>query len=287
VSDLRRRMEFAADAARGAGEVVMRFFQKSPAVESKADRTPVTEADRAAERFLRERIRAAFPRDGLLGEEFGEVPGESGRRWLIDPIDGTKSFIQGVPLFGVVLGVEGPDGPEAGAVYLPALDELVCAARGEGAWWNGARARVSAVDRLDQACVIYTTLRTFDQAGPEAAAGGRRLFAACRLQRGWGDCYGHMLVATGRAEVMLDPVLNPWDSSPFPAILEEAGGTFTDWGGRRTIHGGSGISTNGRLFPEVQAILHPAAGGGPPIDPAGEARGGATGGGKTQRGTTS
>ncbi len=263
MSDLRRRMEFAADVARGAGEVVMRHFQKALEVERKADRSPVTEADRAAERFIRERIRSAFPRDGLLGEELGEEPGTSGRRWLIDPIDGTKSFVQGVPLFGVLVGVEGPEGPEAGAVYLPALDELVCGARGEGAWWNGARARVSAVGDLGEACLVYSSLRNFDLAGPGPAAAWRRLASASRIQRGWGDCYGHVLVATGRAEAMFDPILNPWDSSPFPPILAEAGGTFTDWDGRPTIHGGSGISTNGRLLPEVLALLRAPPGGGP------------------------
>ena len=255
MSDLSLRMEFATETARAAGAIALRFYQKAPEVERKADNTPVTAADRGAEMLIRERIRAAYPGDGILGEEFGEVPGTSGRRWIIDPIDGTKSFIQGVPLFGVLIGLEGPEGCEAGAVHFPALDEMVCAARGEGAWWNGQRARVSAVASISEACIAYTSLRNFEKAGPASVAAWRRLSAATRIQRGWGDCYGHILVATGRAEAMFDPLLNPWDCAPFPPILEEAGGTFTDCEGNRTIRGGNGISTNGRLFGAVLDLV--------------------------------
>jgi histidinol-phosphatase len=256
LSELRERMEFASDLARQAGAVALRYFQTKLDVEEKPDRSPVTAADRAAEELIRKRIQEAYPEDGIEGEEFGKRPGKSGRLWLVDPIDGTKSFVQGVPLFGVLIGLQGPDGPEAGVVFLPALDELVCGARGEGAWWNGARARVSDVASLDQACLAYTSHKNFELLGPEAVAGWMRLSAASRLQRGWGDCYGHLLVATGRAEAMFDPILSDWDCGPFPAILEEAGGTFTDWRGNRTIRGASGISTNGKLFPEVMALLH-------------------------------
>jgi histidinol-phosphatase len=261
VSELGGRMEFASDVARAAGAVALRHFGKGIAVERKADRTPVTAADREAEDLIRGRIEAAYPRDGILGEERGEKPGTSGRRWIIDPIDGTKSFIQGVPLFGVIIGLEGPEGAEGGAVYMPALDELVCAARGEGTWWNGRRARVSAVSDLAEACVVYTSLRNFDAGPPGARAAWARISSATRIQRGWGDCYGHVLVATGRAEVMLDPLLNPWDCAPFPVILEEAGGSFTDWGGNRTFRGGSGISTNGRLYERIRALLKVPDGG--------------------------
>ncbi len=258
MSDLRRRMEFAEDLARKAGGVVLRYYQKSLSVERKADRTPVTAADREAEELLREQIQAAFPEDGILGEEFGERPGTTGKRWILDPIDGTKSFVQGVPLFGMLIGLEGSEGSEMGVVYLPALDELVCAARGEGSWWNGRRAKVSDVGDLSEACITYTSLRTFNQAGPHATRAWPRLAASTRIQRGWGDCYGHLLVATGRADAMFDPILNSWDCSPWPPILEEAGGTFTDWNGNRTIHGGSGISTNGRLLRPVLEILQGA-----------------------------
>jgi len=251
-------MEFAADLARKAGAVVLRHYQQALSVERKADRTPVTAADRAAEELMREEIRASYPEDGVLGEEYGEIAGSSGMRWVLDPIDGTKSFIQGVPLFGMLIGLEGPEGSVAGAAYFPALDEMICAARGEGSWWNGRRAGVSRVDDLSEACITYTSLRNFDQAG--AMAAWESLAAATRIQRGWGDCYGHLLVATGRAEAMFDPILNSWDCSPWPPILEEAGGTFTDWKGNRTIHGGSGFSTNGRLFRPVLDLLGGGAG---------------------------
>jgi len=259
LSDLRRRMKFASELARAAGGVALRYFQTDLAVEQKADLSPVTVADRAAEELIRGRIAAAYPEDGIIGEEFGERAGRSGWNWVVDPIDGTKSFVQGVPLFGVLIGVEGPQGPVVGAVFLPALAEMVCAARGEGCWWNGRPARVSRVDRMEQACFSYTSLKNFEEAGRGAAEGWRRLQTASRLQRGWGDCYGHILVATGRAEAMFDPILSPWDCAPLLPILEEAGGTFTDWQGNRTIRGGSGISTNGRLFEGVFALLRGGA----------------------------
>lgn len=260
------RMEFAADLAKAAGAVALRHFQTELVIEEKADRSPVTIADRECERLIRERISAAYPDDGIFGEELGETPGKSGWRWVVDPIDGTKSFVQGVPLFGVLIGLERAEGPEVGAVYLPALSELVCGARGEGSWWNGRRARVSSVDRLADACLSYTSVKTFEEAGPDRLAAWTRLCDASRLQRGWGDCYGHVLVATGRAEVMLDPILSPWDCAALLPILEEAGGTFTDWRGGRTIHGGSGISTNGKLFAPLFRILEEGFRSGTPAD---------------------
>jgi len=263
VSDLRSRMDFAADLARAAGAVAMRYYQTQLPVEWKADRTPVTAADRESEKLIRDGIDRLYPHDGILGEELGERRGRSGKNWIVDPIDGTKSFLQGVPLWGVLIGLEGPEGPEMGIVYLPALDELVCAARGQGCLWNGKPAKVSPVTDLSQACFSYTSLETFQKAGPEVAASWPRLQAASRLQRGWGDCYGHVLVATGRADAMFDPVLAAWDCAPFLPILEEAGGSFTDWKGNRTIRGGSGLSTNGKLLEPVLALLRgPAKEGG-------------------------
>lgn len=259
MSDLRSRMEFASELARAAGALTLRYFQTELQVERKADLSPVTAADRASEQLIRDRIAAAFPEDGILGEELGEQPGRSKRRWVVDPIDGTKSFVQGVPLYGVLIGLEGPEGAELGVVHLPALGELVCAARGEGCFWNGRPARVSAVAELSEACLSYTGAVNFEQAGPGAAAAWERLKRTTRIQRGWGDCYGHILVATGRAEAMLDPVLSVWDCAPLLPILEEAGGTFTDWSGRRTIRGGSGVSTNKRIFEPLFDVIRGVA----------------------------
>lgn len=262
MSDLGQRMEFAAELAQKAGQATLRHFGTALAVESKADQSPVTIADREAETLIRAAIEARFPNDAILGEEFGEREGVSGWRWVVDPIDGTKSFIHGVPLYGVMIGLEDRDGPAVGAVALPPLGEIISAGRGLGCWWNGRRARVSSIGSLSKACVAFTALETFDERGPEAVAAFQRLRQATRLQRGWGDCYGHMLVATARADVMLDPVLNRWDCVALLPILEEAGGRFTDWWGRRSVDGGSGISTNSALFEAVQGAIHLGGGSG-------------------------
>lgn len=253
-ASLRQRLEVAVDAVWKAGRSTLRHFQGPIPVELKADSTPVTLADRESEEVLFSSLRGAFPADGFLGEERGEVEGASGFRWVVDPIDGTKSFLQGVPLYGVLAALEDPGGDViVGVAGFPALGEIVAAARGEGCWWNGRRARVSGTETLAQACVAYTSIKTFE--GSDRLGALLRLHAACRIARGWGDCYGHALVATGRADLMVDPVLADWDCAALVPILEEAGGTFTDWSGRKTWKGKSGISTNGRLLPAVQALL--------------------------------
>ncbi len=250
---IRTLLEFAVDAAWEAGRITLAHFQTALTVEHKADRSPVTVADRRAEEKLRALIRQQYPHDAICGEEFGEDEGSSGYRWILDPIDGTKSFVRGVPLYGVMVGVEAGGEPLAGVVHLPALGEMVYAARGLGCFWNGRRTHVSSVDRLDQALLTVTNPAAFAPAGKEAAY--KALCAATQVQRGWGDCYGHILVATGRAEVMLDPVMNVWDCAALQPIIEEAGGTFTDWKGQPTIYGGDAISTNGRLFEQVVSLV--------------------------------
>ena len=246
---LRNQLDFAVDAAWQAGKVTLRYFQTGIKTEHKEDQSPVTIADREAESTIRNLLASAYPQDGILGEEFGIEEGTSGFRWIIDPIDGTKSFVQGVPLYGVLIAREGPAGVEIGCVYMPALDEMVWAARGEGCWWNGRRAAVSVVNEWGKASICYTSWSSFTVEGRGREWG--LLANAARLRRGWGDCYGHILVATGRADAMFDPVMNPWDCGPLLPILEEAGGTFTDWRGEATIHGKDAFSTNGHLFDTV------------------------------------
>lgn len=253
---LRSRLELAIEAAWQAGRITLRYYQAGVQPEWKADESPVTVADREAEQKIRQLLERSFPDDGVVGEEYGSQEGASGYRWLIDPIDGTKAFIQGVPLYGVLIGVETPEGVEAGVVLLPALDELIWAARGEGCWWNGRRAAVSRVDRLQDACLCYTEGGSFAKHGQARA--WEALCRSSRVQRGWGDCYGHVLVATGRAEACFDPVMNPWDCGPLLPILEEAGGTFTDWQGQATVYGQDAFSTNGRLFPGVMEKIKAA-----------------------------
>jgi histidinol phosphatase-like enzyme (inositol monophosphatase family) len=250
--------EFAERAARAAGEITLRYFKKLPGVEYKGDNSPVTIADRESELLLRRRIEERYAEHGILGEEFGETRAGARVRWLLDPIDGTQSYIRGVPLYGVMMGlVEGGeaqnDNPLVGVVHFPALGETIVAWEGGGCWWNGTRAHVSTVSRLEQATLLCTDSLGFSALGKEEAY--QRLRRRVRVERGWGDCYGHLLVATGRAEIMLDPVLNEWDAAPLVPIVEEAGGRFTDWRGQRTISGGDGIATNGALFEAVRALL--------------------------------
>ena len=253
-SELEELLDFAVGLARGAGEITLRHFRRSISVDHKSDGSPVTQADREAERFIRARIEEKFPLDSVLGEEEATRAGTSGRQWIIDPIDGTYSFVHGVPLYGVLIGLEVAGEPCLGVVNLPALGELVYAARGLGCFWNGERARVSVVSSLEDALLLSTDFGVCEKYGFGGAA--RRLEARAGARRTWGDCYGHILVATGRAEVMLDPVMNVWDCAPLLPILEEAGGTFTDWRGQRTIHGGNAISTNGLLLETVFGVVN-------------------------------
>jgi histidinol-phosphatase len=240
-------------AAQAAGEITLHYFQKLPGVEYKVDHSPVTVADRESEVLLRERIEKRYPAHGILGEEFGMTRPEAGLRWLLDPIDGTESFIRGVPLYGVMVAVVAGGDPLVGVVHFPALRETVVAWRGGGCWWNRTRARVSGVARLEEATLLTTDPLGLTAAGKGAAYG--RLRERVKMERGWGDCYGYVLVATGRAEVMLDPVLHEWDAAPLIPIVEEAGGRFADWRGRRTISGGDGFATNGALFAEVLRVV--------------------------------
>jgi histidinol-phosphatase len=250
-------LEEAVGWAREAGHRTLHWFRTGVVAERKADSSPVTVADREAELFLRDRIAGRFPDDGILGEEFGEARPGARRRWILDPIDGTKSFVRGVPLYGVLLALEEPDADGAPMVTLavlhfPALDETLTAARGAGAWFNGARARVSRVDRLDEALLLTTS------AAPppaERRPGWDRLAAAAGVVRSWGDAYGHALVATGRAEIMVDPVLAPWDVAPLSLALEEAGGVFTDFDGRSGHRVTSGVATNAALAVEARRLL--------------------------------
>ena len=254
--ELKQLLDFAVRLAREAGDIVNRHFKGSFTVERKADNSPVTIADREAEAHLRAAIGQAFPDDGILGEEEAERIGKSKRRWIIDPLDGTYSFVHGVPLYGVLVGLEIEGVPSLGVVNLSALDEIVYAARGLGCFWNGEPARVSATPSIDEALLLATDFGTCEQYGFGRAAAALQRQANAR--RTWGDAHGHVLVATGRADIMLDPIMNVWDCAALLPILEEAGGTFTDWQGLRTIHGGNAISTNGALFESVMSAIKKA-----------------------------
>ena len=246
----RELLQAAEDLARHIGGVALRHYRSLLTVETKPDGSPVTIADREAETAARAWLAARFPQDGILGEELGELAGTSGRRWVIDPIDGTKTFVRGVPLWGSLVALVEGERVLAGAAYFPAVDELVAAAPGEGCWWNGQRARVSDCATLAGATVLITDERTFRR--PALREGWRTLNGEASIARTWGDCYGYLLVATGRAEVMVDPIVNPWDAACFQPIIEEAGGVFTDLAGHPTAFSGSAIATNAALAATVR-----------------------------------
>lgn len=249
--DLSLLLQTAIDAAYEAGRLTLGYFRTGNfAVERKANDSPVTIADREAEQKIRQIVHDRFPDHGILGEEHGEEQGSAPVRWIIDPIDGTKSFVHGVPLYGTMIGIEVHGEAPVGVVYMPALNEMYYAAEGLGAYMNGRRIQASMTDVLSEAVVLNTSEKKLrDQAGY------RELCSRTRFQRTWGDCYGHMLVASGRAEIMLDPGMSVWDCAPLKVIVEEAGGVFTDWDGNATIHGGSAISTNKALRDQVMQLL--------------------------------
>jgi len=261
-SDLVERWTFAVELAKAAGRHTLHYFQQGVQVDRKTDDSPVTVADREAELLARERITQSFPGDAILGEEYGETSGKSGYRWIIDPIDGTKSFIAGVPLYSTLLGLEHSGRSVMGVIYLPALDEGVHAVRDGGAWHFAhnapqSPARVSTRAQLADGILLTSQVDSFAQRG--AADVFHQLEKTAYITRTWGDGYGYFLVATGRADVMIDPLMHLWDAASLQPVLEEAGGTFTDWRGEPTIYSGEGIATNGLMLAEVLALTRPVS----------------------------
>ncbi len=250
-------MEAVAELAALAGGNAMRHYRTGLVAEAKMDGSPVTVADQSSERLARDWIEERFPADGILGEEFGVLRPEAARRWIIDPIDGTKAFVRGIPFWGTLVAVMEGETVIAGATNFPALGESLVAAPGEGCWWNGSRCSVSAVNNLADATVLTTDAAFAGQ--PMKLEAWHGLAALAGTSRTWGDCVGYLLVATGRAEVMVDPVVSAWDIAALMPAIVEAGGVFTDWEGR-SICGTSGIATNAVLADAVRAILNPARG---------------------------
>lgn len=256
------RLQFALEMAAKASKLILGFYQVDGVlVESKSDESPVTAADKGAELLMRQLLSEQFPKDGVLGEEFDDVPSQSGYRWILDPIDGTKAFIHGVPLFGTLIGVEFEGRMVAGVCRFPALHEVVYAADGAGCWWQigdqpARRTFVSSVTTLDKSRMMFTepthwkSTNRFDVIV--------QVMDKVRIARGWGDCYGHVMVATGRAELAIDPLMSPWDIAALIPILREAGGCCTDWKGEETVSGGDGVSFVPALRASVIEILRHA-----------------------------
>jgi len=257
--ELQDRLAFGLQVLTPTRELILKHFQ-NPDLEIilKGDESPVTVADKGAEELIRERLADTFPKDGILGEEHGTKESENGFRWILDPIDGTKSFISGVPLFGTLIGLEYEKECVLGICDFPGLNETVYAAKGGGTWWQrgsktAKRTHVSQVDDLSKARFCVTSFTRWHD--PRTVHAMNTLSTSVGLARGWGDCYGHILVATGRIDLMVDPNISPWHVGALVAILQEAGGHFLDWDGTCSIYTGHGFSSNEKLKDEVLGIL--------------------------------
>ena len=256
---LQTRLDFALDISAKASELILQHFRSQGLeVQFKADDSPVTLADRGAEELLRAAILAEFPGDGILGEELGTTESENGYRWILDPIDGTKAFVHGVEQFGTLIGMQFEGQTVLGVCRFPALGEVVYAAQGQGAWarvgaQTAVRCQVSSTQQLSDALFCYTELSSWSEI--DARDRFDRMCSRVRVSRGWGDCYGHIMVATGRADVMIDPIMSPWDAAALLPIVQEAGGHFIGWNGHACIDAGNGISVNGFLKDAVFTVL--------------------------------
>lgn len=251
--DLTTLHEAAIEIARKGGGHTLQYFKNSVEVEFKKDDSPVTVADRETEKLMRSEIEEQFPGHGIVGEEFENRNPESDIQWILDPIDGTLSFIHGVPFYTTLIGVTYKGDPKVGVIYAPALDELCEGAEGRGTRLNGEPCFVRSNENLSEASFLSTDVTTpaefsYDDAFSE-------LLASTRVHRTWGDAYGHMMVATGRADLMFDPVLNIWDAAPLLTVVREAGGIFSDTSGRETIETGNGFSCSKALYPSVIEIF--------------------------------
>ena len=253
-ADWRNRYELAVEAAHQAGQLALGHFDQGIAVEWKADESPVTLADRGAEQLLRKTLLGKFPSDGFLGEEFGDTPGSSGYRWIIDPIDGTRSFVRGIPIWATLVGLEYKGELIAGVAYSPALKQTFRAMRGDGTYRDDRRVRASDVNALDKAHVYYSSVSWFTKAGRD-----RQFLELVRLterQRGFGDYYGFLMVAQGAGEIMIEHGVHAWDIAALTPIIEEAGGKLTAWDGRFDLNKPDVLASNGLMHEAALAVIN-------------------------------
>ena len=245
-------LDFCVELAREAGELALDWCRSDFSIDHKHDGSPVTAADLAVETLVRDRLRAVYPNDSVLGEEHPDSSGVSARAWVVDPIDGTKAFARGVPLFANLLALVDEHGPAVGVIHLPALSETVWAGRGLGAFCNGEPCRVNDHEGLNGAFVCTSGFGYW----PEPAL--TSLLASPVRLRTWGDAYGYALVATGRAEAMIDPQAFAWDLAPIAVIIAEAGGCFSAFDGRTGADvwiSGSAIATNNRIHDDLLELF--------------------------------
>ena len=251
--NIKSLLEAAIEIARLGGEHTLKYFKKDFDVISKEDDSPVTIADRETEQLMRAEIQKRFPDHGIIGEEFGKTNEESNIQWVLDSIDGTKSFIHGIPFYTTLVGVMIDNEPVVGVINCPALNELCAAGIGEGVFFNGEPCKMRETRSLEDATVLVTEINRFNRMGMQAQF--QELLDKTKIHRTWGDAYGHMMVATGRAEIMIDPILSIWDAAALLPVMKEAGGVFSDFDGKETIHTGNGFSTNKHLYPLVKEIF--------------------------------
>ena len=254
------RLSSMIDIADAAGKLTLQYFRRADlAIDAKKDDSPVTIADREAEQLVRKLLSQRFPHDAIEGEEFEDSSGTTAYRWIVDPIDGTKSFVCGVPLYSTLLALEFDGVPIGGVIFIPALGEMIVAAKDQGSWFktdgldDWKQARVSKKDKLSEAVFVVSQVDSFGERGFDEAY--RQLEKQAWVTRSWGDGYGYLLVATGRADIMIDPICNPWDVAPCLPVINEAGGVFTDWKSNSTVRGGDGVGTNDMLHHQVIEML--------------------------------
>lgn len=254
MEDLNRYITLLNELNRQAGAIVRRYFGMTFEVENKADQTPVTAADREVERFLRHALEKNFPDHSILGEEYGEVKKSSAYRWIIDPIDGTRSFVLRTPLFGTLIALERDGVPVLGSIYLPIQNQLLIGSPETGTFLNGAPCRVSETASLAEARFMITDPTML--VGEQRNRAVERLCERVGLVRGFGDCYGYFLVATGAADIMIDPVgLKYHDVAALGPVIEGAGGRFTTTSGSAGVFDGTALATNGLLHDEAVRVL--------------------------------
>jgi histidinol phosphatase-like enzyme (inositol monophosphatase family) len=246
---------FLIELAEKSGDFIRPYFAApNLAVETKSDQTPVTAADRGAEELMRGMIRARFSGHGILGEEFGPENTEAEFVWVLDPIDGTRAFAAATPLFGTLIALLHRGQPVLGAIHQPVLRQLVVG-DGRQTTLNGRPVRVRATARLEEATLLCSDVLTpaRHQNGGAFAALGQRV----KQLRTWGDCYGYLLLATGWADIMCDPLMNPWDVAALIPVVRGAGGIITDWQGRNPVNAASIVAATPGLHPQVIAALNP------------------------------
>jgi histidinol-phosphatase len=249
-------LPFLTELADGADELALRWFRAAGLrVAAKPDLSPVTEADQAIEAMARTLVRERHPELGVLGEEQGEAAGAAETRLIIDPIDGTRNFVRGIPVFATLLAIEAGGEIVAGVASAPALGARWHAARGSGAFRDGRRLRVSRIASLERALLFHGNLGPGEAGPPPGIAG---LIARVERTRGFGDFYQHMLVAEGAGEIAVDPVMQPWDIAALQVIVEEAGGRATSLGGERSIYSSSLLTSNGPLHDEALKLFRPS-----------------------------